>query len=48
MVYNYVQTNNYHKIGIVSLNHMIVYRLFVSGRNTWNHATVYKWMIIGK
>ena len=35
-------------IEIVSLNHIIVYILFVFDRNTWNHTTVFKQMIIDK
>ena len=35
-----MQTNDYFTIKIVRLNRMIVYKLLVLDRNTWNHTNV--------
>ena len=32
--------NEYHSTGIDAGNRMIVYKLFLVDRNTWNHITV--------
>ena len=44
--YNYVQTKDYYWIGIVILNHLIVYELFVLERNTWNQFVLKKTNLI--
>ena len=40
-LYNCVQTNDYQWIRIVTLNHIVVYRLLVLDRNTLNHTTLF-------
>ena len=34
--YNCVQTNDDSKIEVITWNHVIVYKLLVLNRNTWN------------
>ena len=41
--YNCEQRNNYYKIGIVNLTHIIVYKL-VLNRNAWYHNKN-KWLL---
>ena len=45
--YNYVQTNNYcYCIGVVSWNHIIVYKLIVLDRNACDHTTECKSFVL--
>ena len=40
-----MQTSNY-KIEIVNQNHVIVHRLLVWNKNTWNYITVYRLFVL--
>ena len=43
---NDMQTNDYHLVGIVTLNHTIGYRLLILDKNTQNHTIVYKLFVL--
>ena len=36
--YDFVQTNDYYQVKIVTRNHTIVFELLVSDRNSGNHV----------
>ena len=46
-LHNLVQTNDYYYwMGIVTLNHIIVYKLLVINTNTWNHDFYFRIFVI--